>query len=57
MMANESTYTPEELAKAAELLDSNYDIVATALRIDGKDRYTLSDAKKIVQKFSNTRIN
>lgn len=51
------TYTVEEFAKAPnELGNYNADIVRAALKIDGKESYTIDEAKSIVKKFAEKEV-
>ena len=47
----ESKYPVKELAKNCAVFDASYEIVYTALKLDGKEEYTVSEARKIVDNF------
>ena len=51
--ASESVYTAEELADNHKVFGTFREIVVVALRLAGKDTYTLSEAKAIVDNFKN----
>lgn len=52
----ESTYAAEELARAHKTFGTSYAIVATALKIAGKERATIKEAKEIVETFKNKEV-
>lgn len=52
----ESVYTAAELARAHKTFHTSYEIVAVALKIAGKERATVSEAKEIVEKFKNKEV-
>lgn len=52
----ETAYTVEELASAAKTFDSDYALVKTALKLAGKDRATVTEAKDIIEKFKNKEV-
>lgn len=53
----EPTYTVDEFASAPnELGNYSADIVRAALSKDGKESYTIEDAKAIVKKFSEKEV-
>lgn len=52
----ESKYTVQEFASAPESVGSNADIVMAALLSDGKESYTISEAKEIVKKFKEKEV-
>lgn len=47
----ESKYPVKELAKNYAVFGTSYEIVYTALKLDGKEEYTVSEARKIVDNF------
>lgn len=49
--ASEETYTAEELAENHDAFQTSYEIVAVALRLAGKKKATVSEARTIIQKF------
>lgn len=51
-----STYAAEELARAHKTFGASYAIVATALKIAGKERATIKEAQEIVEKFKNQEV-
>ena len=55
-VANESTYTAEELAKNHNVFNTSYEIVSIALRQAGKTAATFSEAKKIIDKFKTKEV-
>ena len=52
----ESKYSVEELTAAAGVLKSTPDVVKTALKLDGKDAYTLKEAEQVVAKFGGKKV-
>ena len=52
----ESVYTAEQLANAHKNFGTSYAIVATALKIAGKDKATVSEAKEIIEKFKRQEV-
>lgn len=53
----ESTYTIQEFAAAPNVLGAkNTDIVTAALKLAGKETYTVSEAKEIVKKFKEKEV-
>ena len=55
-IAQESIYTAAELANAHRTFGTSYAIVATALKIAGKDKATIKEAKAIVEEFKNQEV-
>jgi hypothetical protein len=53
---NEPTYTIEEFASAPESVGANADIVEAALASSGKDKFTVNEAKEIVNKFKKKEV-
>lgn len=52
-----STYNIEELARAAEIqFKTTQDVAKAALKLDGKERYTLTEAKAIVNRFKKKEV-
>ena len=49
----ESVYTAKELADNHKLFGTFREIVVVALRLAGKETFTLSEAKEIIEKFKN----
>lgn len=52
----ESQYNIEELVIAAKVLGATPDLVRTALKLHGKELYTLKEAEKIVSEFGSRKI-
>lgn len=52
----ESVYTAAELASAHKTFGTSYAIVATALQLAGKERATVTEAKKIIEEFKNREV-
>lgn len=52
----EIKYSVEELTAAAGVLKTTPDVVKTALKLDGKDAYTLAEATKVVAEFGGKKI-
>ena len=53
----ESKYSVAELtAAAAGVFKTTPDVVKTALKLDGKDAYTLKEAEKVVAAFGGKTI-
>lgn len=52
----ESVYSAEQLAKAHATFGASYAIVATALKIAGKEKATVSEAKEIIEKFKKQEV-
>lgn len=52
----ESVYTARELAQAYKIFNTSYAIVATALKLAGKEKATLAEAKEIIKKFKNKEV-
>ena len=50
----ESVYTAKELADNHKLFGTFREIVVVALRLAGKETYTVSEAKEIIEKFKNS---
>lgn len=55
-VAQESTYSVDELARAHKSLGTSYEIVKVALRQAGKDRATITEAKEIVERFKTREV-
>ena len=54
----EPTYEISDHIKAAQkLYGHNGAFVKTALRMAGKDRYSVAEAKQVIEKFANTPID
>lgn len=53
---NESVYTAEELAQNHKFFNTSYEIVAVALRMEGKQAATFTEAKNIIEKFKNREV-
>lgn len=54
----ESTYAIADHMKAArKLYGYNAALVQTALQMAGKDSYTVTEAKQIIDKFANTPVD
>lgn len=55
--ATQPKYTIDEFAKAPQALgETSKDIVKAALLRDGKESYTVEEAKKIVKEFKNKGV-
>ncbi len=52
----ESTYTAAELAAAHKTFGTSYEIVATAMKLSGKERATAKEAKEIIENFKNKEV-
>lgn len=52
----ESVYTAEQLAGAHKTFDTSYEIVKTALKLAGKDKATITEAKNIIENFKNKEV-
>lgn len=52
----ESKYSVEELTAAAGVLKATPDVVKTALKLDGKDAYTVKEAEKVVAAFGGKKV-
>lgn len=52
----EPTYTISEFASAPETVEASADIVVAALSLDGKENYTVTEAKEIVKKFKEKEV-
>lgn len=52
----ESQYNIDELVAAANVLKATPDLVRTALKLSGKEIYTLKEAEKIVSEFGRKNI-
>ena len=52
----EPTYTVSEFASAPETVEANADIIVAALTIDGKESYTVTEAKEIINKFKSKEV-
>lgn len=53
---NEPTYTVSEFASAPKTLEASADIVVAALTVDGKENYTVTEAKELVKKFKEKEV-
>lgn len=54
----ESLYTIEEFSQNSEILfKAKPECVMAALRVGGKENYTLSEAKEIVEKFLKKEVS
>ena len=54
--AQESTYTIADLVKAHKVFNTSHEIVAVALKLAGKERATVEEAKKIIEEFKNKEV-
>lgn len=53
----ESKYSIEELVAAAGIVfKTTPDVVKTALKLDGKDAYTVKEAEKVVAAFGGKKV-
>ncbi len=53
----EATYKTAELAaKARQMFDTTPEVVSVALRLAGKETYTVDEAKRTVQIFLNKEV-
>jgi len=52
----ESVYTAKELADNHKVFGTYREIVVVALRNAGKETATLSEARKIIEKFKNKEV-
>lgn len=52
----ESVYTAEELAKAHKVFNTSYEIVATALKLAGKEKASVEEAKAIIETFKTKEV-
>ena len=52
----ESKYTVVELTAAAHVLKATPDLVKTALKLDGKEAYTLKEAQDVVNRFGSKKV-
>ena len=52
----EVKYSVAELTAAAGVFKTTPDVVKTALKMDGKDSYTLKEAEKVVAAFGGKKI-
>lgn len=52
----EPTYTVSEFASAPKTLEASADIVVAALTVDGKENYTVTEAKELVKKFKEKEV-
>ena len=56
-VVNEPTYTVAEFTATPKVLEcDSADIVKAALSQDGKELYTITEAKNIVKKFKNKEV-
>lgn len=56
-MATKATYNAAELAaKARQMFDTTPEVVTVALRLAGKDSFTVDEAKQTVQEFLNREV-
>lgn len=56
-VATQPKYTVDEFANAPQALsETSKDIVRAALLCDGKESYTVEEAKKIVKEFKNKGV-
>lgn len=49
-------YTIEELVKASLKLGYSRALVAAALKLSGKDKFTLEEAQEIIKTFAETEV-
>ena len=49
-------YTIEEMVKAAKTLGYSGALVAAALRLSGKETFTMEEAKKIIKAFAKSEV-
>lgn len=54
--SHESVYTAKELADNHKVFGTYREIVVVALRNAGKETYTLSEAKKIIEDFRKQEV-
>lgn len=54
--ATESKYFVADFVANPSLFNTSSIIVKTALEMDGKTEYTLSEAKEIINKFKNKEV-
>ena len=52
----ESKYSVAELTAASGVFKATPDVVKTALKLDGKDAYTLKEAERVVTAFGGKKI-
>lgn len=52
----ESAYTIDELADAYKTIGASKVMVKAALKSEGRETYSLTEAKKIVEKFSSKEV-
>lgn len=56
-MAATATYKAAELAaKARQMFDTTPEVVTVALRLTGKESFTVDEAKQTVQEFLNREV-
>ena len=53
---NESVYTAAELADNHKFFNTSREIVTIALRLAGKEAATITEAKKIIEKFKTKEV-
>lgn len=53
----ESVYPAAELANNSKLFGTSREIVVVALRLAGKESATITEAKAIIDKFKNQKVN
>lgn len=51
----EDVYTAEQLAESHDFFHTSYEIVTVALRLAGKRKATISEARAIIEKFKNKK--
>lgn len=54
--APESVYSAKELTDGYNAFGVSKEVVAVALRLDGKESYTLPEAKRIIEAFSKKEV-
>lgn len=52
----ESVYTAQELAAAHNTFGTSYAIVAASLRLAGKEKATITEAKQIIETFKHKEV-
>ena len=54
--SHESVYTAEDLANNHKALGTSYEIAVVALKQAGKKTATITEAKKIIEKFKTKEV-
>lgn len=52
----ESVYTAAELTNAHKIFNTSHEIVAVALKLAGKEKATVTEAKAIIEEFKNKEV-